>query len=93
MELRLPYERKKVTGKRAPWSTAQAQLEKIKSLHPLPGMLSTTHTAHSTIQYRCDVISGLVSIFRKCTSLKFDRSKKLKTSLQCFRQNIINIPH
>ena len=44
MELRLPYERKKVTGKRgAPWSTAQSQLEKIKSLHPLPGMLSTTH--------------------------------------------------
>ena len=45
MELRLPYERKKVTGKRAPWSTAQAQLEKIKSLHPLPSMLSTTHTS------------------------------------------------
>ena len=55
MELRLPYERKKVTGKRgAPWSTAQAQLEKIKSLHPLPGMLSNTltsytHTAHNTV--------------------------------------------
>ena len=64
MELRLPYERKKVTGKRgAPWSTAQAQLEKIKSLHPLPGMLSTAHTYCT--QYSDDVISGLVSLFPK----------------------------
>ena len=38
VDLKLPFDGKKVAGKKAPWSTAQPQLEKIKHLHPLPGM-------------------------------------------------------
>ncbi|KAF6035462.1 POLQ [Bugula neritina] len=51
VELHLPYERKKIVRRKgAPWSTCQAQLEKIKSLHPLPGLILLWRKLHSALK-------------------------------------------